>query len=158
MKRSDIGSVREVARTTWSDTYRDSIPESVQKEFMDRAYSDASLSRRMESGVFLVAAVDTEVDTKVLGFANLNQISRSRVFLGSLYVLPEAQDLGIGSRLLSAGTGRFPAAKRFILRVERNNLRARRFYESHGFHETGEFEEVLYGHKVHETEMILDVT
>ena len=158
MKRSDIGAVRKVARETWSRTYRDSIPENVQREFMDRAYSDASLARRRESGVFLVAAVDTDVDTKVLGFVNLNRISRSEVFLGSLYVLPEAQGLGIGSRLLAAGIGRFPAAKRFVLRVERNNLKARRFYETRGFHETGEFEEVLYGHTVYETEMVLDAT
>ena len=156
IKQSDIGAVRDVARETWSHTYREVIPESVQKEFLDRAYSDASLSRRMEAGVFLVAAVDTDVDAKVLGFANLNRISRSEVFLGAIYVLPEAQGLGIGSRLLEAGIGRFQAAERFVLRVERNNSKARRFYEARGFRATGEFEEVLYGHTVHETEMVLD--
>lgn len=152
MKPADIGDVREVARQTWSNTYKDVIPESVQRKFLDHAYSDTSLSRRMESGVFLVAAVDT----KVLGFANLNRLSRSEVFLGAFYVLPEAQGLGIGSRLLETGIGRFPSAERFVLRVARENTKARLFYKSRGFRETGEFEEALYGHKVHETEMVLD--
>lgn len=147
----DFPAVRRVARETWADTYRDIIPEGVQAEFVRRAYSWESLARRMESGVFLVA----ELDGEVVGFANFAEVpSAGEVRLGAIYVLPDEQGRGAGSRLLEAGISRFPAAARITLRVERDNLPARRFYEARGFREAGEFTDDLIGHETREVEMV----
>ena len=132
----DFLAIRRVAGETWADTYRGIVPEGVQAEFMRRAYSEESLARRMDEGVFLVADLNEEV----VGFADFYSDS-GEARLGAIYVLPNEQGRGAGTRLLEAGASRFPADMRITLRVERDNLSARRFYEAHGFRETGEFTE-----------------
>jgi hypothetical protein len=47
----DVQEIHSVARTTWDHTYRESIPESVRKEFVSQAHSaDSPSSARVESG------------------------------------------------------------------------------------------------------------
>lgn len=76
--------------------------------------------------------------------------------LAAIYVLPEAQGEGLGYRLLEAGLTRFPANTRFVLHVERDNPKARRFYEDRGFRTTGEVTDVYLGHEFHDVEMVLE--
>ena len=151
MRFSDIPTVQRAARRTWSDTYAGVVPESVQEKFLARSYSEAALERRMRRDVFLVA----EVDDEVVGFADFQPISRTEVYLGAIYVLPEHQRGGVGTRLLQAGLERYPASVGITLNVERDNARARRFYEAHGFGVTGEVTEILFGHESHELRMTL---
>ncbi len=106
---------------------------------------------RIGSNVFLVAATG-EV---ILGFADFRRLSETTVELAAIYLLPEIQGRGIGARLLQAGIARFPPPTSFMLRVERDNAQAQRFYEAHGFRRTGEHAEEFYRHVVHEVEMIL---
>ncbi|MDQ3302260.1 MAG: GNAT family N-acetyltransferase [Actinomycetota bacterium] len=152
MQPGDIAAVQEAACRTWAHTYDGIIPEEVQKKFLDRAYSDASLARRMESDIFLVA----EDAGEVVGFADFQSVSKAAAYLGALYVLPDHQRLGIGTRLFETGLTEFPPSVGITLRVERHNARARRFYEAHGFRITGETTEDLFGHESHEIEMIRD--
>jgi len=147
----EIHEIQRVARKTWDDTYRGSIPEGVRREFVSRAYSADSLGRRMESNVFLVAAKGGEI----FGFADFRRISETSVEVAAIYVLPEMQGHGIGARLLEAGIGRVPQTTKVVLRVERDNTRAQRFYEAHGFRSAAEHAEDLYGHEVREVEMVL---
>ena len=151
MKRSDIRAVQDVARRTWDDTYHDTIPQGVQAKFLERAYSEVSLKRRMTSDVFLVAVLGGEV----VGFADFEPVSRRAAYLGALYVLPEYQQRGIGTRLLRAGIAAFPTTTKFTLRVEKHNSRAADFYRRHGFEATGEATEDLFGHESREIEMTL---
>jgi ribosomal protein S18 acetylase RimI-like enzyme len=148
----DIPGIRHVARITWHHTYRDSIPERVRAEFLDRAYSAASLAERIGSNVFLVALDDGTV----VGFADFRPLPESRVELAALYVLPEAQGRGIGTHLLRTGIDRFLRGTEFVLRVERENTAARRFYEARGFQPRGESAEVYLGHEFRDVEMVLE--
>ena len=127
MSVRDAGAVEGVARETWADAYAGIIPEDTQRAFLERAYSAASLARRMEEGVFLVA----ESDGEVVGFADFSQ-GPGAVKLAAIYVRPEAQGRGLGTRLLLAGLERFPRAERVTAQVEQENLAARRFYEARG--------------------------
>ena len=147
----DVPAIQRVARTTWDHTYQWSIPEGVRAEFVNQAYSNYALRRRMESNVLLVAAEGEEV----FGFADFGSLSETEAELAAIYVLPEMQGRGIGARLLEAGTGRFPPRTRFVLRVERDNIQAQRFYEAHGFRRTEEHAEDFDGHEV---EMVLRAT
>jgi ribosomal protein S18 acetylase RimI-like enzyme len=148
----DLRAVQRVAQTTWDQTYRDSIPERVREEFVRRAYSARTLRLRMGSNVFIVALQDGSV----VGFADFRPLSQTEVELAAIYVLPEMQAQGVGGRLLAAGIARFAAGTRFVLRVERDNAPALRFYEARGFRNTGEFTEELFGHEFHDVEMVLD--
>ena len=132
----DLRAVQEVARITWAETYRGIIPEDEQASFMDHAYSQESLKHRMETGVFLVAVQDGEV----VGFADFDPDSGKpeEVEMAALYVLPEMQGRGVGTRLLEAGIGRFGSASLLTLRVARDNLGGRRFYEVRGLGSVGD--------------------
>ncbi len=149
---ADARSIRRVARITWDHTYRESVPETVRTEFVRRGYSDESLLQRIENDVFLVCARDDEI----FGFADFRTASSAEVELAAIYVLPEAQGEGLGYRLLEAGLTRFPANTRFVLHVERDNPKARRFYEDRGFRTTGEVTDVYLGHEFHDVEMVLE--
>ncbi len=148
----DLRAVQRVAQTTWDQTYCDSIPERVRVEFLDHAYSTNSLRQRIESNVFLVALQDSNI----VGFADFRPLSQTEVELAAIYVLPKMQARGIGGRLLAAGIARFAAGTRFVLRVERDNAPALRFYEARRFRISGEFEEELFGHEFHDVGMVLD--
>lgn len=118
IRDADIDDVREIQRVawiTWDHTYRDSIPEEVRTEFLCRAYSDESLLQRIVNDVFLVAVRDDEV----FGFADFGTVSEGEAELAAIYVLPEMQGEGLGSRLLDAGLSKFSANTRFVLSVER---------------------------------------
>jgi N-acetylglutamate synthase-like GNAT family acetyltransferase len=119
----DVREIQNVARTTWDHTHRESIPEKVRKEFVSQAYSTDSLRHGMEANVFLVASHNGSV----VGFADFRSRSSTEAELAAIYVLPEMQGRGIGARLLQAGISRFSLSTSFVLRVERDNTRARRF-------------------------------
>lgn len=148
----DADAIRHVARITWDHTYRDTVPEKVRAEFVRRAYSDESLLRRIENDVFLVAVREGAV----LGFADFRTAMEGPTELAAIYVLPEAQGQGTGSRLLDVGLSRLPPGTRFVLQVERGNPKARRFYEARGFRPVRELVDVYLGHEFHDVEMVLE--
>lgn len=151
----DFGAVGRVARETWADAYAGIIPEQTQRRFLARAYSTSSLARRIEDGVFLVA----ESEGNVVGFADFSADSGEvgTVELAAIYVRPDAQGRGLGTRLLVAGFARFPAARRVTAEVEQENSAARRFYEARGFVETARRTERVFGHEFRTVVMTLVV-
>ncbi len=154
MQTADMEAVREVARVTWADAYRGIVPEHVQAEFLARAYSDAALTQRMQRGTFLV--VDEE--RCILGFANFFPRSEAEAELAAIYVLPDAQGGGIGSALLDAGLRALAPLSSLTLRVERENVPARRFYEAKGFRPVRDITQEFAGHTFRMVEMELAIT
>jgi len=106
----------------------------VREEFVSQAYSEDSRRHRMEAKIFLVASHKGSV----VGFADFRPLSETRAELAAIYVLPEMQGQGIETCLLQAGIGRFALSTSLVLRVEQDNTRAQRFYETHGFRHAGE--------------------
>ena len=84
---------------------------------------------------FIVAEMNGLVIGYVVGF--LTKEGTGRVF--SLAVHPAYQGRGAGSALLKelAGIFRNFGAVEIILEVRSGNIRARKFYEKHGFYQTG---------------------
>ena len=155
MDVGDLGAVQEVARITWAETYRGIIPDDELTSFVERAYSEESLKHRMETGVFLVAVLGGEV----VGFADFDPEpgKSGEVELAAIYVLPEMQGRGVGPRLLEAGIGRFGSTGSLTLRVARDNLGGRRFYEARGFSSVGEHVWRTADGEVYELEMVLEI-
>lgn len=155
MSIRDAGAVERVARETWADAYAGIIPEETQHSFLARAYSAASLARRMEDGIFLVA----EAEGEVVGFADFSAVHEETgtVKLAAIYVRPGVQGRGLGTRLLVAGLERLPPLRRLVAEVEQENLAARRFYEARGFVETSRRTERVSGHGFRTVVMTLAV-
>ncbi len=91
---------------------------------------------------FIVAEVNAFVVGFVVGF--LASDNSGRIF--SLAVHPSFQNRGLGSALLKEIIRVFKdmGVSEIILEVRSGNLRARRFYERHGFRMTGVMEKYYY--------------
>lgn len=87
---------------------------------------------------FIVAEMNGLVIGYVVGF--LAKEGTGRIF--SLAVYPAYQSRGAGSALLKelAGIFRSFGALEIILEVRSGNIRARKFYEKHGFYQIGVME------------------
>jgi ribosomal protein S18 acetylase RimI-like enzyme len=153
MREEDIAAVQNIARTTWAHTYSSFIPEATQTMFLERAYSDTSLRRRMKHGLFLVA----EAERQVVGYANFVHHGGHSAELVAIYVLPQWHGRGFGSALLAAGLREMLNIKRLVVQVERDNATGRRFYEAKGFRLMRELVVPAVGRNWQLLELTLDV-
>lgn len=143
MTFKDIATVQQIAKISWNDTYKDIIPPSVQQLFLEKAYSNNMLAKRIEKTIFLIA----EYEGQPIGFANFTYVDGDGdAELTAIYVLPEYQKIGYGKRLLHAGLNELEAGQQLFVYVESKNERARSFYERFGFEYLEEFDEYFEGH------------
>jgi len=96
--------------------------------YLPRLHSDADVRRWIEAVVLTRCRVLAAVsgDGRVVGFVAL---AGGR--LDHLYVAPNVQGHGVGALLLAAAKAESPRGLRLF--VFQRNVRARRFYERHGF-------------------------
>lgn len=154
MEKSDIPQVRRVAADSWHATYEGLIPREVQDRFLDQAYSPQSLEARLTRSPFFVA----ESDGNIIGFANFSPLREDgSAELGAIYLLPETQGHGIGTRLLEYGVDSLNPAAVFI-NVESGNRIGKTFYEAKGFETTEEFDDDFDGHILKTTRMKLELS
>lgn len=143
MKAEDIKNVQQVAKTSWNDTYDGIIPAHVQESFLNSAYSDEMMKRRLEVSSLYVA----EADGQIVGFANFSTVKEEgEVELGAIYLLPEFQGEGVGTALLNEGINNAQKASKVFINVEKENGRGVYFYKAKGFEMLTEFEDKLEGH------------
>ena len=143
---TDLSEVETVARATWRVAYTGIIPDEVQRRLLDSWYSPESLRRTLATtrSSFFVA----ESKGAVIGFAQFVHRSELLVELTRIYVLPDKQRSGVGMRLLDAGLVEFAGAglQYLTVQVERDNHKARRFYERAGFVEPRELTSDVQGY------------
>ena len=117
----------------WQETYAGMV---------DPAYLDALTLEKVEERAFrwrdgLLVAKDR---ARVVGFVGYGKSGDALPETGeifALYVLPEYQGKGVGGQLLEAGFQQLSAYKRICLWALKDNARAIRFYEKHGFFRDG---------------------
>lgn len=126
-KVADIQSIQQVAVATWRHTYKGLLPPKLQQQFLAFDYNYRQLYKRITSTPFFVA----ELDGHIVGFAHF--LNEQRPELEALYVLPTAQQQGIGRALIGAGITDLQL-KSLHVRVLQSNTPAIRFYERQGFH------------------------
>jgi diamine N-acetyltransferase len=131
---TDIPSVQHIAWATWVAAYGSFIPESDLQAFFDEYYC-ATLLEPYCTDDFARGFL-AELDEQPAGFARtlLNR-EEGRFYLTSLYVLPEHQGRGTGSRLLHAAEA-FAAtlgAREVWLGVMSQNTSALDWYRRIGF-------------------------
>ena len=127
----DISTIQEIAQQTWPNTYGRIITKSQIEYMLELMYSNEILEKHWFHGhSFLMA----EVADKPVGYASFRVIEGKVYKLDKLYVLPEAQKLGVGKKLLQEVIARIVAVggKELQLQVNRKN-KAVSFYEKMGF-------------------------
>ena len=72
MQVGDIPQVQHVAKTSWHSTYEGIIPLTIQERFLDVAYSDEMMKKRVENSFIFVV----EVAERVVGFADFSPVKK----------------------------------------------------------------------------------
>ena len=135
----DATGIADVAQRTWRDTYAGIISPAAQEHFLRRWYTPTALEEAMgrsESWFYIAAAGEG-----VIGFAQFMMREDRRGELTRIYVLPEWQRQGIGSRLLKEGLEALSThgAEEVFVHVEKDNTKGIGFYERRGFHQVQAF-------------------
>jgi ribosomal protein S18 acetylase RimI-like enzyme len=148
VKLDDIPAIQNIARKTWQVTYAGLIPDHVQEQLLDWWYSTAALEGaiRARPTIFLIA----RVRERPVAFAQFATISPAAAMLSRIYVLPEYQNLRIGTLLLEIASNELKTLgiEKVLVDVERDNPVGRRFYRRKSFREVGESTADLAGQAV----------
>src|SRR5699024_7448846 len=130
MVKEDIEQVQEVARNSWSTTYEGIIPYQIQENFLNRAYNDEMMEKRVGQSYIFVA----EKENRIVGFANFTPVNNEgQSELSAIYLDQDFQGEGIGTALLQRGIKELENLKELYLDVEKENTIGKAFYDSNGF-------------------------
>lgn len=153
MTVEDIPQVQQVAGTSWHHTYNGIIPRHIQDNFLATAYNDENMVRRVERSHAFVALVEAQV----VGFANFSYVKDDgKSELAAIYLLPEAQGKGLGTKLLEQGLA-LPNVQAIELSVEKDNASGMNFYIAKGFKQIDAYKEDFAGHELDTVRMRLEV-
>lgn len=152
MNEEDIKQVQDVAKTSWNFTYEGIIPGKIQENFLNFAYSDSMMLRRVNNSLILVA----ETGRKIIGFANFTPLKEEGTAeLSAIYLNPEYHGKGIGTGLLNEGVRSLNNVRELFINVERDNKIGTTFYRAKGFKIVSEFDDDFDGHILKTVRMVL---
>ena len=135
---TDAAATAELGSTAFRESHAEILEAAVVEAIVSQKYGEASIRlsiracRAASSAYFLVA----HRGSKLVGFLEYDE-QGGEPELRRLYVDPRQKRSGIGSGLLGALHERLPAGQRYRVTVSAKNMLALRFYERHGFRETG---------------------
>jgi len=133
-QKDDVASIRRITWRSWVATYSSFVPESDLRSYFDIHYTEASL-RNMFDDPFIYGFI-AEKDHQIAGYIRLlfNR-DEGRLYVPSLYFLPDYQGQGMGRRLLGAAEGLAgeKGLDRFWIGVMVENRQALAFYRNMGF-------------------------
>ncbi len=133
--KRDIPTISQLLSRVWHDTYDDIYGAEKVTEITGQWHPVNVLEQnlKMPASEFLVADDGNEI----AGTAFASRINDTTTKLHRLYVLPEFQGRGIGRMLLDEIEECFSEYQNIVLEVEEQNKSAVRFYQKHGFLQTG---------------------
>ena len=154
MIKEDIKQVQDVAKKSWNATYEGIIPRSVQGNFLNAAYSDEMMDKRLKASFIFVA----EMENRIVGFASFTPVNDERQSeLSAIYLYPNSQGKGIGTALLQKGIEELENIKEIQIDVEKENIIGKKFYEAKGFKTIKEYDDNFDGHILKTVRMCLTV-
>lgn len=154
MTQEDIVKIQDIARKSWHATYEGIIPPHIQENFLNVAYSDQMMERRLNHSLIYVA----EVNQQAVGFANYSPINENdEVELAAIYIYPDFQGAGVGTALLQKGINEIDRIKAILIDVEKENKIGTTFYNAKGFKVIEEFDDDFDGHLLKTVRMKLEI-
>lgn len=129
--KGDTQLIRQLAESSWYDTYLPILEEKQLVYMLEVIYSDEALAGQMDEGQRFFGLF---VGGTLAGFASISPQDEARFKLNKIYLLSAFQGGGRGKALLkfAESAARESGAQSMILNVNRYN-KARFFYESQGY-------------------------
>lgn len=140
----DAEKIREVATSSFHDTYETIIPRETQDGFLEKFYNLATLENRISATPFVVL----EKEGELIGFANFIELDKGKSELSAFYILPSEKEKGYGTQVLEEAIHLFNLPLPMFVNVEKGNDYAHQFYLQRGFVETERFVDDFYGYKL----------
>jgi ribosomal protein S18 acetylase RimI-like enzyme len=135
LARQDVDAVSALARVVWQATYPALISQAQIDAMLADRYAPSSILEQLEDPrqAWWIA----QQNQKLVGFAHA-RLNGTDCKLDKLYIHPDNQRHGIGSRLLGAVQNwvRQHQVHRLWLQVNRGNTQAIAAYLKYGFHIT----------------------
>ncbi|MFM6934310.1 MAG: GNAT family N-acetyltransferase [Flavobacteriales bacterium] len=126
----ELPILESLAREIWPDTYADIISRDQMDFMLNWMYSTETLEKQQADGheFYLIRK-----ENRAIGFLAIAQIG-DELKVNKVYVLPSAQGLGAGKKLMDKAIERAKAkdCTQLFLQVNRAN-KAKFFYEKLGF-------------------------
>lgn len=142
---SDARALAALSRATFASTFAHMYPADDLQRFLTKAYSLAKTRRELADpaiGVWLLEAGGAPVGYALAGPCSLPnpEVTADCGELKRLYLMPDWQGGGRGSRLLQAALAWLErdGPRRIWLGVYSQNLGAQRLYQRYGFAKVGE--------------------
>ena len=134
-KAEEVDAIKQVLSETWVATYADHLSRSTIDQVTRHWHDPKMLRAQIEKpGDYFAIAKDDET---IIGLITLIALNRDELYLPRLYVRPEYQGKGVGTRLLSAALASYPDATVIRLEVEQQNAKGHSFWRSQKFVDTG---------------------
>lgn len=144
MTKNDTERVKQIAKVTWKDAFSHIMPIEVQEKTLREAYDEQTMEKRFTSSSLFVA----EEKGEIVGYAFFSQKNKEgKVLLESIYIHPDYQQKGIGTKLIHTGIETLQP-KRLCLNVLEGNKKAIAYYKAQGFQEEGVFHHHFAHHPV----------
>lgn len=139
----DVPEIKRVLSETWIATYSPFLSPATINTVTSVWHSLNQLAVEIQNPqiFFGVAKI---ADGTIAGLTTMGQRTDDTIMLSRLYVHPQYQRHGIGSKLLHVGIAAFPTARIILLEVEENNQQAYAFYLRHGFRDIESKEERVH--------------
>jgi diamine N-acetyltransferase len=135
----DWPAIRTIACKTWPHTFCAVMPKEQIDYMLELIYNEQSLKEQMvkkKHQFLLVLKNDDPV-----GFASyeLNYRNASQLMVHKIYLLPQSQGLGIGTKVFDYLTGIAKTNNQKLLRLKvfYKNNKAEAFYKKYGFANAG---------------------
>ena len=149
LSKADLPRVTAIARVTWPVAFKGLIPDAEIPAIVEAIYAPAQLDADMDNGhAFWIARMNGRDAAFCAAYRE-----DDTVWLKKLYVLPEAQGHGLGTRLTDIAIAHFAPAKEMALFVKNDNVKAIGFYQRAGFSIAKEVP-VVMGH-MHFTDFVM---
>lgn len=134
-KVEEVPEIKKVLSETWVDTYgRTYSQETIQKVTTEWHNPELLASQIQNPDFFFGIAKE---DNHIVGLTTVRKLDEETIMMYRLYVHPDYQRHGIGTKLMEEAIKSFPGAKKLRIEVEEQNQKGISFYRKQGFKELG---------------------
>jgi ribosomal protein S18 acetylase RimI-like enzyme len=134
-KSEDVDLINQLLTKTWIDTYGAYLSPSTIEQVTTNWHHPKLLRSQIEkSGDYFAVAKD---EGRIIGLITVIVTGENELYLPRLYVHPDYQRQGVGSKLLNAAIASYPDATLIRLEVEQQNAKGYSYWRKQQFMDVG---------------------